>query len=69
MVDQTTTIFGVIRDESEGMASIAEEHSAATEEMLSVMEEQNTNIAGIYDYMKEIKTSGDNLRGVLNNRQ
>ena len=65
MVGKTTEIFGEIRKESEGMASISEEHSASTEEMLSTMEEQNNKIGDIFALMKEISASSENLRGVL----
>lgn len=65
MIDKTTKVFGKIRTESETMASIAEEHSAATEEMLSTMEEQNENINQIFGLMQKITESSNNLRGVV----
>lgn len=65
MIDNTSAIFNKIRNESESMASIAEEHSAATQEMLSTMEEQNTNIVNLFQLMKEITVSSDNLRGMI----
>lgn len=65
MIGKTTEIFGEIRKEAEGMASISEEHSASTEEMLSTMEEQNNKISDIFVLMKEISSSSENLRGAL----
>ncbi|MDF2538018.1 MAG: methyl-accepting chemotaxis sensory transducer [Herbinix sp.] len=69
MIDETTRIFGNIRKESEGMASIAEEHSAATEEMSATMEEQLNQINEIFDYMQEIHKSSENLRTVIQNQE
>jgi methyl-accepting chemotaxis protein len=66
MIKETTEIFGVIRKEAEGMASISEEHSAATEEMLSTIEEQNNSINGIFALMKDITQSSNMLRSVIN---
>ena len=66
MMDKTTEIFGSIRKEAEGMASISEEHSAATEEMLATMEEQNNRINSIYTLMEGITKTSNELRGVVN---
>lgn len=68
MVEKTTNIFGTIRKESEGMASVSEEHSAATEEMLSTMEEQNNNVNDIFNLMQELTVTSENLRGVIRNK-
>jgi methyl-accepting chemotaxis protein len=65
MIENTTQVFNKIRNESEGMASIAEEHSAATQEMLSTMEEQNDNINNIFNLVKKIAESSENLRGTI----
>lgn len=68
MVEKTTNIFGIIRKESEGMASVSEEHSAATEEMLATIEEQNNSINGIFNLMQELTVASENLRGVIQNK-
>jgi methyl-accepting chemotaxis protein len=69
MIQKTTEVFGKIRSESEGMASISEEHSAATQEILSTMEEQNDNISNIFNLMQKITASSDNLRGVIQKQE
>jgi methyl-accepting chemotaxis protein len=65
MIEKTTEIFQNIRKESESMAAIAEEHSAATEEMLATVEGQNNNIDNIFNLMRKITASSENLRAVL----
>ncbi len=65
MVEKTLAVFNKIRNESEGIASIAEEHSAAMQEMLSTMEEENDKINNIFDLIQKITNSSNNLRGIM----
>lgn len=66
MIETANSIFSGIRKESENIASISEQHSAATEEMLATTEEQTANIESIYESMREIKDSSDNLHTMIN---
>ncbi len=55
-------LFSQISTESESIASIAEEHSASTEELMATTQEHNANIENIYNLMRNIKDSSDNLQ-------
>lgn len=65
MIEDTSTIFSDIRIEAEGIASISEEQSAATQEMLAIMEEQGSNINMIHSAMQEINKSSENLQAIV----
>ncbi len=70
MIEQTNDTFGVIRSESEGIASIAQQNSASTQEMLSTIEEHNSRISEIFEVMKEIQNSSTALRNeILTNKE
>lgn len=69
MIDSTTSIFATISQEADSVATISEEHSAATQEMLAAMDEQNTSIESTYDFMQEISLSSLNLQGIVENIQ
>ncbi|MDF2878410.1 MAG: hypothetical protein K0S30_1506 [Clostridia bacterium] len=68
MIDKTTAIFGKIREESEEVATIAEQHAAATQEMLATMEEHNISIESIFNVMKKMTISSENLREIVKNK-
>ncbi|MHB8063990.1 MAG: hypothetical protein ACYDG2_15395, partial [Ruminiclostridium sp.] len=55
MIEKTSDLFTKIQVESENIASISEQQSASTEEMLATMEEQNISIDVIYSSMQKIK--------------
>lgn len=61
MVNNTKSIFEKVRTESENVASISEENSAATEEMFATFENQNASIQKLYDHIKKIQASSENL--------
>ncbi|HAN09442.1 MAG TPA: hypothetical protein DCP90_02385 [Clostridiales bacterium] len=65
VIENTSAIFNKIRNEIQSIASISEEHSAASEEMFATMEEQNANIEIIYNLMRNIKDSSENLRNSI----
>ncbi len=69
MIDSTTSIFATISQEADSVATISEEHSAATQEMLAAMDEQNASIESTYDFMQEISLSSLNLQGIVENHQ
>lgn len=58
-------LFSHINEEVDSIASISERQAAATEELLAITEEHNTNIENIYNLMEHIKTSGNNLQGIV----
>lgn len=64
IVDATSTLFKKIAEESENIASISEEHSAATEEMLATVSEQDNSIGNIFSFIKQIKNSSEELNGI-----
>jgi methyl-accepting chemotaxis protein len=68
MIEKTTSLFSKIRQESEGIASISEEHSASTEEMLATMQEQNASIESIHYTMQGIKQANEKLFGIIQNK-
>jgi len=61
MVNNTKSIFEKVRTESENIASISEENSAATEEMFATFENQNASIENLYEHVKQIQVSSENL--------
>lgn len=69
MIDSTTSIFATISQEADSVASISEEHSAATEQMLAAMDEQNDSIESTYGFMQEISHTSMNLQGIVDNKQ
>lgn len=66
--ENLSSIFSHIREESEGIASISEEHSAATEEILATIEEQNASIDSIYNSMQGIKNSSEGLQEMVRSK-
>lgn len=66
MIENVSSVFTNIRDHVENIASISEEHSAATEEMLATSAEENVSIGNIYGFMQDIKKSSENLEELVN---
>ncbi|GFP74088.1 methyl-accepting chemotaxis protein [Clostridium fungisolvens] len=64
-IENTKVIFDKVSRESESMAAIAQEHSAATEEMLATIEENNSNVDNIFNLMNKINDSSENLRNTM----
>ena len=64
VVEDTSQIFKKIREESESIASIAEEQSASTEEMLATLSEQDNSIVSISELMKHIQASSEKLDSI-----
>lgn len=57
-----TNKFKEVQSQVEGIASISEEHSASTEEILATIEEQNDRIMDIAAIAYEIEKQSDNLK-------
>ena len=68
MMENASSIFSQIHNETESIASISEKQSSATEEMLETLEEQSASINLIYSSMQEIKHSSENLQAIIKNR-
>lgn len=64
-IDTTAQLISEIRNETQGIASISEEHAAVNEELMTMSEEHNSNIEGIYQLMKEINQASENLKGIM----
>ncbi len=58
-------LFSNINEEIESIASISEEQASSTEELLATLEEQSANIENMYNLTKGIKSSSDNLQGII----
>jgi methyl-accepting chemotaxis protein len=65
MIENVGSIFNKIREQAECIASISDEHSAATEEMLATTEEQNARIENIYELINGIKNSSTRLQEII----
>ena len=61
-IEYINNFINVVNIESENIAGISEEHSAAVEEILASVEEQGTSIENLYNFMQEIKKSSSNLQ-------
>jgi len=64
LIEKTFKLFSEIQFETQNIASVSEEQSAATEEMLATMENLSENINTIYDSMQDVKKSSENLQAV-----
>lgn len=61
----TTELFKKIREESENISSISEEHSAYTEEMLAKIIEQDNRLKDVFNLMNEIQRSSEKLENLI----
>lgn len=68
VVEFTSELFRKVQEQAESIASIAEEHSASTEEMLATISEQDRSIETIRDLMKDIRESAVKLDGITKDR-
>ncbi|MMZ59177.1 Methyl-accepting chemotaxis protein McpA [compost metagenome] len=59
--------FISIRDQISDIASITQEHSATTEEMLSSIEDQNNRIISIHGEMEEVRSVTNKLGEMISN--
>ena len=66
-IQETIELFLHIRNETESIACISEEHAASTEELNAISQENYASIKRIYCLMKDIKVASDNLVGIMKN--
>ncbi|MDP4143344.1 MAG: methyl-accepting chemotaxis protein [Bacillota bacterium] len=62
MVTELATVLSNMKNEIARISAISEEHTTATEEMLSIIENQNEKIEQIFNSMKEIQNSCEALQ-------
>lgn len=65
LVQDISEAFKEINNECISIASISEEHSAATEEVLASIEEEDSKIQNIYDSIKSLEVSSENLQSIF----
>lgn len=61
MIENTIALFEKVKNEMECIASISEGQASSSEEMLSVMEEENDRINNIFGIINEIKNQSESL--------
>jgi methyl-accepting chemotaxis protein len=66
MFECTTEIFREIRNESESITSITQEHAAFTQEVLATITEQDGRIKNLFSLMAQIQCSSEKLVKVAN---
>lgn len=64
-IKHTAGLISEIRNETQSIASISEEHAAVNEELMAMSEEHNSNIEGIYQLMTEINQASKNFQGIM----
>jgi methyl-accepting chemotaxis protein len=65
-IENTAKLFSSIRQETESIASISEEYTAASEELMASTEDHNTTLESIMHMMNEIKVASENLQSLSN---
>lgn len=65
MIENISLIFSQIRNQSQSIASVSEQHSASTEEMLAITEEQKSHIKNIHQLMQEINNASMQLEELV----
>jgi methyl-accepting chemotaxis protein len=63
-MQRSAQTFSDVFKETESMSSISEEHAAATEEILSIVSELNESIERIFNMMKQIQDSSNELESL-----
>jgi hypothetical protein len=61
------SLFNNLRQESENIAAISEEHAASAEEMLATIEEEDNNIRALNKLMSSIHTTSQDLEKIIKN--
>ncbi|WP_171903798.1 methyl-accepting chemotaxis protein [Cellulosilyticum sp. I15G10I2] len=64
-IENTMELFLDIEHETESIASISQEHAAATEELTATIQLHSENIESISVLMEEIKSASDNLHAII----
>jgi methyl-accepting chemotaxis protein len=68
MTGHVSTIFTRIRQQTGNISDISLKHSASTEEMVAITEEQNSIIGIIYEAVRSINNSSVKLQELIENR-
>jgi len=64
-IGNITSLFSLIREETERIARISEGNAATTEELMATNQEHNASIDIIYKLMHEIRNSSSNLQSII----
>lgn len=64
-LETTVDLFSSIHKEIDGISSVSNEHSAATEELMATTEENNANINILFKSMENIKISSGDLKSII----
>lgn len=64
LIGEVTDIFKTVQGELENVSGISEEETASTEQILSVMQQQNERIIEFSSAVKEIKELSEKLRNI-----
>ena len=67
VIEDAAGNFIVAQEQITNVASISEENSAATQEILSIIEDENTQISNINDSVFEVNSLSKRLKEMLNN--
>lgn len=65
-IENSTALFTDIHKETENIAGVSAEHSAATEELMATIEENNANVDILYSSMQNIKNSRNEVNSIIN---
>ncbi len=65
MIDQINESFNIVHDRISNIASISQEQSASTEEILATIENQESNIEALTDSLKDIESLSQNLNALV----
>jgi len=64
-LENTVDLFSSIRKETDKISSVSGEHSAATEELMAITDENNANIEILFKSIGNIKSSSSDLKGLI----
>lgn len=65
MIENLSLIFSQIREQSLSIASVSEQHSSLTKEMLEIAEEQKSYIKSVHKSIQEINKSSTRLEELV----
>lgn len=64
LIEEVTNTFKTVQENLENVSSISEEETASTEQILSLMQEQNNRIIQFSNSIKEIKELSEKLKAI-----
>jgi len=65
IIENVSKFFKKVDTETDNIASISQLHSASTQELMAITEENNANIDLIYNLVQNIKKSSDELKTLI----